>query len=98
MNLLLTVGDANPNSCNSTGWSSLHHAAFYGHYETCRVLTDSGAKLDIYNHFGATSLHVAAARGHLPIIRYEAIFSATFTFVKLFSSIIKSFQKNKYLD
>ena len=69
VNLLLSNGKANPDSSNNTGWSSLHHAAYYGHYETCKILIQNGAKLHQENHFGATPLHVAAARGCVKILR-----------------------------
>ena len=69
--VLISKGNANPNFCNNTGWSSLHHAAYYGHYDTCRILVENGAKLDIQNHLGATALHVGVARGHINVVRYE---------------------------
>ena len=69
MNILLSNGKADANCCNNTGWSSLHHAAYHGHKEICKVLQQNGAKLHQENHFGASSLHVAAARGHISVLR-----------------------------
>ena len=67
---LIVKRHANPDQCNDTGWSSLHHAAYNGHYQTSKILIENGAKIDVYNHLGATALHIAVARGHLSIIRY----------------------------
>ena len=67
---LIVKRHANPDQCNDTGWSSLHHAAYNGHYQTSKILIENGAKIDVYNHLGATALHVAVAKGHLNIIRY----------------------------
>ena len=67
---LIVKRHANPDQGNDTGWSSLHHAAYNGHYQTSKILIENGAKIDVYNHLGATALHIAVARGHLRIIRY----------------------------
>ena len=69
VNLLLSKGKANPNCCNNTGWSSLHHAAYHGHYKICKMLLEHGAKLHQENHLGATALHVAVGRGNIDILR-----------------------------
>ena len=74
--VLISKANANPNFCNNTGWSSLHHATYYGHYDTCRILVENGAKLDIQNHLGATALHVGVARGHITVVRYKNILYA----------------------
>ena len=70
MKNLIVKRDADPDQPNDTGWSSLHHAAYNDHYKTSKILIENGAKIDAYNHLGATALHIAVARGHLNMIRY----------------------------
>ncbi|XP_076082646.1 cyclin-dependent kinase 4 inhibitor C-like [Mytilus galloprovincialis] len=55
---------------DGSGQTALMKAAMYGHLEICRLLIDTGCKIDItakYN--GWTALMFAASGGHLEICR-----------------------------
>ncbi|CAC5391859.1 unnamed protein product [Mytilus coruscus] len=51
------------------GWTALMLAASEGHLEICRLLIDTGCKIDITTIDGETALMLAAWRGHLEICR-----------------------------
>ncbi|CAC5425650.1 unnamed protein product [Mytilus coruscus] len=51
------------------GWTALMLAARYGHLEICRLLIDTGCKIDTTQGDGKTALHLAAEWGHLQVIR-----------------------------
>ncbi|XP_071142175.1 uncharacterized protein [Mytilus edulis] len=51
------------------GWTALMMASWYGHLEICRLLIDTGCKIDITDVSGETALIFAAREGHLEICR-----------------------------
>ena len=61
----------NVNKGNFCGWTSLHHAAFHGHFEVVKLLIKSNPF--IYStHFGATPLDVAVSGGHFNVVKLLA--------------------------
>ncbi|KAF5228923.1 hypothetical protein FAUST_10722 [Fusarium austroamericanum] len=51
-------------SCDRLGYTALHEAACFGHYETVKLLLQKGAKVDEkIAHGGATVLHAVVQRG-----------------------------------
>ncbi|XP_076662644.1 uncharacterized protein LOC143365927 isoform X2 [Andrena cerasifolii] len=55
---------------DSAGYISLHYAARNGHYEVCKLLLESNAKVNAQTRCGhATALHRAAMQGHVNIVQ-----------------------------
>ncbi|OTF69951.1 oxysterol-binding protein-related protein 1-like protein, partial [Euroglyphus maynei] len=50
------------------GWSPLHLAAYFGHYEVVEILLKNGADINIQNEEGDTPLHKAAYTGRENIV------------------------------
>ncbi|KAL2683356.1 hypothetical protein Neosp_007826 [[Neocosmospora] mangrovei] len=60
---LLSDG-VNHNSCDRLGYTALHEAVCFGHYETAKILIRDGADINkTIVHGGATVLHAAVQRG-----------------------------------
>ncbi len=56
--------------CDHYGNTILHYAARYGNPEVCRMLIESGAKVNSQDgYFRYTPLHVAAREGHLEVCK-----------------------------
>ncbi|XP_052096699.1 death-associated protein kinase dapk-1-like [Mytilus californianus] len=51
------------------GLTALMRAAMGGYLEICRLLIDTGCKIDTTDRDGYTALHIAALNGHLQITR-----------------------------
>ncbi|XP_046584342.1 oxysterol-binding protein-related protein 1-like [Haliotis rubra] len=45
---------------STRGWTPLHLASYFGHYDTVKILLENGADLNIVNTVGDTPLHQAA--------------------------------------
>ena len=61
----------NVNKSNFCGWTSLHHAAFHGHFEVVKLLIKSNPFISS-THFGATPLDVAVSGGHFNVVKLLA--------------------------
>lgn len=60
----LLGGCVNHNSCDRLGYTALHEAVCFGHYETAKMLIRDGAEINkTIAHGGATALHAAVQRG-----------------------------------
>lgn len=70
--LLLEVGKANPNLTNNTGGTALHLAAYWGHMDAVKTLTEKGADLNMKNDNERTSLDLAARYGHQDVAEFLA--------------------------
>ncbi|CAG2221101.1 unnamed protein product [Mytilus edulis] len=55
--------------CQEDGETALMRAASGGHLEICKLLIDTGCKIDITDLLGWTALMFAAQEGHLEICR-----------------------------
>ncbi|XP_053645950.2 transient receptor potential cation channel subfamily A member 1 homolog [Cherax quadricarinatus] len=65
----LLLDGADCNTQDSSGNSSLHYAAYYGHRDCCkRLLQCPGLKVNAVNNDESSPLHFAAQRNHLEII------------------------------
>lgn len=56
------------NRPDNTGYTALHYAARKNHYEACKLLIESGAKINAQTNGGATPLHRAAMMGIIVLI------------------------------
>lgn len=58
----------------SNGWTSLHYAAYYGHYEMCKLLIQRGHdRFEVsLSHDRSTALHLAALRNREKSLHYLA--------------------------
>ncbi|XP_060532454.1 ankyrin repeat and sterile alpha motif domain-containing protein 1B-like isoform X2 [Cylas formicarius] len=54
---------------DSSGYSSLHHAALNGHTDIVRLLLENDASPNIADGKGSSPLHLAAWSGHLNIVK-----------------------------
>ena len=45
-------------------YSVLHHAAFRGHFEICKILIDAGCDIYAIDKFGKTAVHLAIQKGY----------------------------------
>ncbi|KAI8717113.1 hypothetical protein NCS52_00785900 [Fusarium sp. LHS14.1] len=60
----LLSGRVDHNSCDRLGYTALHEAVCFGHYETAKMLIQDGAEINkTIAHGGATVLHAAVQRG-----------------------------------
>lgn len=60
----LLRGSVNHSSRDRLGYTALHEAACFGHYETAKMLIRDGADVNkLINHGGATVLHAVVQRG-----------------------------------
>jgi hypothetical protein len=50
-------------------WTCLMEAAYFGHFDICRLLVDKGAQMEAKDVSGDTPLHWAACSGHIEIFR-----------------------------
>jgi ankyrin repeat protein len=50
-------------------WTCLMEAAYFGHFDICRLLVNKGAQMEAKDVSGDTPLHWAAGSGHLEIVR-----------------------------
>ena len=55
-------------SCLQSGFTPLHIACVYGHYELARLLLEAGADIEAKTKNGYMALHLAAQYGHQLII------------------------------
>lgn len=55
-------------SCHQSGFTPLHIACVYGHFELARLLIEAGAEIESKTKYGYTALHLAAQYGHKLII------------------------------
>jgi ankyrin repeat protein len=53
----------------TTGWSALHHAAYYGHTEIGRMLLEAGANVEAVGRYPGTPITQTARMGHAGFIR-----------------------------
>ena len=65
---LIEVG-ANPNCCDTQGWTPLFHAAGTGSTQIMRLLLAHGAEVDSHRETGFTPLFSAILSRHLEAIR-----------------------------
>jgi hypothetical protein len=56
-------------SCERTGATPLHHAAFYGHCSVIRALVECGAVVNHQDIYGFSPLHLAASHDQLDACR-----------------------------
>ncbi|XP_055308554.1 serine/threonine-protein phosphatase 6 regulatory ankyrin repeat subunit A-like [Sitodiplosis mosellana] len=64
MTEFLSINNVNINKRNRTGWTPLHGAAFFGHFETVKDLIRSAAHVNSKDICGSSALHLAATNGH----------------------------------
>ncbi|KAM4023033.1 cyclin-dependent kinase 4 inhibitor C [Anomaloglossus baeobatrachus] len=74
--LLLRSG-ADPNLQDRSGFSVLHDTARAGFQDTMRILLDFHGDVNLQDKDGNTPLHLAAQEGHLPMVQYLALHTAT---------------------
>lgn len=55
-------------SSHQSGFTPLHIACVYGHFELARLLIEAGADIEGKTKNGYTALHLAAQYGHRLII------------------------------
>ena len=54
---------------DATGWTALHLAITTASAEVCRCLIDHGAHVDSWTRQGEATVHIAARRGEVDILR-----------------------------
>ena len=59
----------NKNPDNNFGWTPLHYAAMYGHFQICLNILRAVKDRNPMNNSGETPLHFAASNGHLDIYK-----------------------------
>ena len=66
---MLLEGGANVEIANAFRRTALHHAAYYGYLNVCRLLLYRGAKVDPVDKRKETPLYWAARSGHLSVVK-----------------------------
>ncbi len=54
---------------DSSGWTHLHLASFYGHVDIVKLFIYLGADIEAKTNNGWTSLHLASRYGHIDIVK-----------------------------
>ena len=60
---MLTSAKCNPNLQRRDGWTPLHLASWYGHYDAAHELITAKCKINVQTEEGLGALHLAAAKG-----------------------------------
>jgi hypothetical protein len=55
---------------DQSGWSALMNAASHGHVETCQLLVNLGADVNLKSKQGRTALHWAASKGREQVVDF----------------------------
>ncbi|XP_064651770.1 oxysterol-binding protein-related protein 1-like [Lineus longissimus] len=65
-----SVADVNcrGNNKSNKGWTPLHLASYFGHYDVVKVLTNHGADVNVINDSGDTPLHKAAYTARVELV------------------------------
>ena len=70
ISVLINKGKLNPNITDGLGWTPLLHACNIGSIETCKILIENGADVNLASKFGFTPTHCAINRGFEDIKNY----------------------------
>lgn len=66
---LLTLKHADTNIMANSGETALTKSAYFGCYDTVKILVDSVVDIDIRNRYGSTALTLAAQNGYMNICK-----------------------------
>lgn len=69
VNVMIQSGGADVTSCDSVGWTALHHSAKGGHGAVASALIRAGASVVVRNMTDASPLDVAAGFGREGVVR-----------------------------
>jgi len=58
---------------NNDGWTPLHSAAYYGHFEIVKYLVEHGADIIAKNNDGLTPLQCAESKDNEEIVEYLSV-------------------------